>query len=587
VFDEYFGGGWQSMSTNGLFGEGACHSEDTDVLTPNGVKKWYDLNKGDYVYGMDKNGCIIQTIITDIHKFHYQGEMYLFKNRRFNLLVTPNHDVYFKKYRQAKFTKVAAERVYKNTYGFIKSSFDYTGITLACFDIYNYIDREGYNHLDYPQKSHRTDELKTLDIKLFMKLVGLYISEGSQFKTERGDYVQIRNSVYLNEICELLDKLELKYSIYEESKIVIFHRDLARYLLRCGEYAPNKKIPSELLNLNRDCLTELFNGLMMGDGSKRGDKYYTTSKTLVEQFMILCIQLGYNPKYAIKDYAGKTSVLNGREVVSKHDYYVINISKNPSGWFDNRQKPFDIISYDGTIWCYTTDTENFFTVRDGQATLSGNSGKTQMANTAIIFCVDMGLHALVVETETNTINIERLEEIAKARGLNWNPELVHIYPSTNVGTVFGQFRGYIYLEREAEKNGYDVGLIIVDSFNAKFRRAYAGREMYPARAQEFGRHIDYLEEMCKKFNAAVLLTFQCGVTPDPGGELQDKMKYHGSFYPVGGTLVLHNINTWVSLQQKGGGEKSTKSYHASITDHNFLPSQSFDFIIDEYGVRDL
>jgi len=217
----------------------------------------------------------------------------------------------------------------------------------------------------------------------------------------------------------------------------------------------------------------------------------------------------------------------------------------------------------------------------------GASGKTQMVNSAIISCVDMGLHALVEETETNTVNVDRLEEIAKSRGLNFNPELVHIYPAVNVGTVFGQFRGYIFLEKEAEKNGYDVGLITVDSFNAKFRRAYSGREMYPERAQEFGRHIDYLEEMCKKFNAAVLLTFQCGVTPDPGGELEDKMKYHGSFYPVGGTLVMHNINTWMSLQQKGGGEKSVKTYHASITDHNFLPSRSFDFVIDESGVSDV
>ena len=217
----------------------------------------------------------------------------------------------------------------------------------------------------------------------------------------------------------------------------------------------------------------------------------------------------------------------------------------------------------------------------------GASGKTQFCNTAIVFCVDMGLHVLVVETETNTFDIDRLANIAKERGLDWNPELIHIYPATNVGTVFGQFRGYMFLEREATEKEYDVGLIVIDSFNAKFRRAYAGREMYPARSQEFGRHIDYVEEMCKKFNASVLLTFQCGVTPDPGGERGNQMKYHGKFYPVGGTLVLHNVNTWLSLQQKSGGEQSTKSYHGSITDHNFLPSKNFNFVIDEYGVRDL
>jgi len=215
------------------------------------------------------------------------------------------------------------------------------------------------------------------------------------------------------------------------------------------------------------------------------------------------------------------------------------------------------------------------------------TGKTQLINTAVVSCIDAGMHVLMVETETNTINVPRLTDIANIRGYNFNPKLVHIYPARNVGTVFGQFRGYLYLQIEAEKNGWDVGLITVDSFNGKFRRAYSGREMYPERSAEFGRHIDYLEEMGKKFNACILLTFQCGVTPDPAAATQDKMKYHGEFYPVGGSLVQHNINTWLSLQQRSGGEKSEKVYHASITDHNFLPSKSFDFLIDEYGVRDV
>jgi len=215
------------------------------------------------------------------------------------------------------------------------------------------------------------------------------------------------------------------------------------------------------------------------------------------------------------------------------------------------------------------------------------TGKTQLINTAIASCIDAGMHVLTIETESNTVHVPRIRDIAKSRGYNYDGALHHIYPSRNVGTVFGQFRGYLYLKTEAEKNGYDVGLITVDSFNAKFRRAYSGREMYPERAQEFGRHIDFLEEMAKQFNACVMLTFQCGVTPDPSGALKDKMKYHGEFYPVGGTLVAHNINTWLSLQQKSGGEKSDKIYHASITDHNFLPMSTFDFLIDEYGVRDV
>jgi RecA/RadA recombinase len=214
-------------------------------------------------------------------------------------------------------------------------------------------------------------------------------------------------------------------------------------------------------------------------------------------------------------------------------------------------------------------------------------GKSQLCNTAICLAIDMGLHVLLIETEPNTVNIPRLRSISEARELNWNPKLLHIYPAKYVGTVFGQFRGYLYLEDQAKKNGWDVGLVVVDSFNGKFRRQYSGREMYPDRAAEFGRHLDHLGEMAKDFNAAILLTFQCGVTPDPAGEKADLMKYHGAYYPVGGTICQHNVQTWISLRQRSGGEASDKVYHASITDHNFLPKESFDFEINEYGVKDL
>lgn len=216
-----------------------------------------------------------------------------------------------------------------------------------------------------------------------------------------------------------------------------------------------------------------------------------------------------------------------------------------------------------------------------------STGKTQIVDTAVVNCVADGLYALFVETETNTFNTPRLQEIAMKRGLEIDLSKVIVYPAIRIGTIFAQFKAYEFLMNQAEKNQWNVGLVAVDSFSAKFRRAYSGREMYPERAQEFGRHLDFLEEMGKKLNAAILLTFQVGVTPDDANQKGDMMRYDSQYYPYGGTLVLHNVNTWLSLNQVKGGAKSMDIYESNLVDSSYLPKASCQFIITERGVEDV
>jgi hypothetical protein len=73
-------------------------------------------------------------------------------------------------------------------------------------------------------------------------------------------------------------------------------------------------------------------------------------------------------------------------------------------------------------------------------------------------------------------------QISESRELNFDGKKIHIYPATKIGTVYAQFLGYKAMRDTAIKEGWDVGLIVVDSFNAKFRRAFSGREMFPERS---------------------------------------------------------------------------------------------------------
>jgi meiotic recombination protein DMC1 len=215
-----------------------------------------------------------------------------------------------------------------------------------------------------------------------------------------------------------------------------------------------------------------------------------------------------------------------------------------------------------------------------------STGKSQFCNSAVAFAIDAGYDVCYVETEPNTFNKGRLEQISKSRELKFDGTKVHVVPATQIGTVYAQMRAYEMLWGTAEKNGWDVALMVVDSFNAKFRRAFSGREMYPDRAAEFGRHLDYLEEFAKHFNSATLLPFQVGITPEAGGQQGDQMRYNIENYPVGGTLVQHNVNTWISLKQVKGGTKSTNVYEANLVDSSYLPKATCQFMINEQGVVD-
>ncbi len=212
-------------------------------------------------------------------------------------------------------------------------------------------------------------------------------------------------------------------------------------------------------------------------------------------------------------------------------------------------------------------------------------GKSQFVDTAVIMAVNQGYDVCYVETEPGTFNLDRLKEIAKARGLNCDGKKIHVWGANQVGTVYAQFRGYEYMWKKAEELKWDVGLFVVDSFNKKFRLAFAGREMYPDRAKEFGRHLDYLEEFAKHFNSATLLTFQVGVTPSEDAK-GDQMEYSIENYPVGGTLVLHNVQTWISLKKIKGGAKSADVYEANLFDHNYKPKGTITYQITDMGVVD-
>ena len=75
----------------GIIGELGCHSEDTQVLTPEGIKNFKDLHVGDKVFAINpETNELVTTTILKTYEYDYEGKMYNFVSKRYDFHITPN-----------------------------------------------------------------------------------------------------------------------------------------------------------------------------------------------------------------------------------------------------------------------------------------------------------------------------------------------------------------------------------------------------------------------------------------------------------------------------------------------------------------
>jgi hypothetical protein len=138
-----------------------CHSFDTQVLTPEGIKDWKKIKIGDKVYGADKDLNLKEATVKEIFKYKYQGQMIRFYNNNcYDLLVTPNHTMAFRKYGKKEYEYLPAAELL-HTVGFILSTFN---------------SLNGEEKLGWKPESQRIQKHRIED---FLQIVAWYITEGN------------------------------------------------------------------------------------------------------------------------------------------------------------------------------------------------------------------------------------------------------------------------------------------------------------------------------------------------------------------------------------------------------------------------
>jgi DNA repair protein RadA len=132
------------------------------------------------------------------------------------------------------------------------------------------------------------------------------------------------------------------------------------------------------------------------------------------------------------------------------------------------------------------------------------TGKSQLCFQLAANVMDKGEYVGFVETEPSTFMPGRVRQICEARGLRYDPEKLLVIRAEKVTSPEKQLLAYEAIWRKARRENLPLRLLIVDSFSARLRAAYTGREMLSARSQETARHIGLLEIIAGERNCAVV-----------------------------------------------------------------------------------
>ncbi|MAG20407.1 hypothetical protein CL618_03170 [archaeon] len=345
----------------------ACYSSDTEVLTNEGWKKYQDVKNLKIAQFNPKNKTIQFLPHKGLYEYDCTGKMYNFKNKRNDILVTPNHKMLAKEYSQKEYKEITAENLKYNTIHFLNSG-NFIGKEEKYFTLPPIKHKQNRKHPKYTHQ-HKS---KKIPMNLWLEFLGYFLSEGG-LQREPTLGIPQEPGENCNKIRKCLSKLSkyVGFTLTESkdqkySRFQITNTQLFRFLeTNCGKKCNEKKYPLDLSSLSKKQLKILYNALMLGDGCSKGKYYSSTSIELTDLFQSIACLIGRSANKGVhyKAYGNRQTC-----------YRVTLCDKiNPS----IKNKFIKKIEYNGKVFCFSTKTGFFLTRRNGKIAIQGNTLKTE------------------------------------------------------------------------------------------------------------------------------------------------------------------------------------------------------------------
>jgi len=362
----------------------ACYSEDTQTLTENGWKYYWEIDKEKIATYNP------QTKKIEYHKplkklvYKYEGEMYhYYRAKGVDLMVTPEHRIWHRTDSGngvvGNWSLIPANKIKSQRIEFAVTA-DWDGVEREYMEIKEipYQNQTQYNSGDYKFK-----------LDDWVEFLGYIVSEGyiGALEKNRGGYfIQVtqKRKEKIDKIRQCLVRLDIKFKEYFSKsdcciKFYIFNKTLWYWLKKnIGDFSYNKRVPSEIKILSTRQLKIFFDAYMCGDGNfgKREGEHNgtatTVSSVLADDLQEISLKLGYKTKLTYRESQDPSHlptyrldfVFNDR----KKDWVTPRIDIKDNLKFEK---------YNGMVYCFQVPNHLFVTRRNGLISIQGNTPEIQ------------------------------------------------------------------------------------------------------------------------------------------------------------------------------------------------------------------
>jgi len=357
--------------------------DDIEILTVNGWKKRVEVKRGTKIYNYDiNNDCIVEDKILKMNVHNYDGELYHLKNRYFDYMITPEHNIV------CRYSVEKQKNINKKKFR---------------------TDKWNDWHLETIQNLNESISKRTLHHKIASKkingksigleragILGWLLTDGGIYKTKKrcaqkgyyeGKYeCYIRQSYTTNlKKCKIIEDLlknsGLEFSIKKQpiknSTLgkcgIMQYRILQSNINWIFKWINPDRTPKwKLLELPYEELDIMYKMMMMGDGHKK--EFTNQKKPIIDFIRVLGIMTGRRSILSKGEYIGNLNSKQRKQGwkwrthFSTPDYCQLEIEKCRS-----KNKHLTMKQYKGKVWCPTTNNGTVIIKSNEKIFITGNS----------------------------------------------------------------------------------------------------------------------------------------------------------------------------------------------------------------------
>ena len=358
------GGGLYSLDVV----DGSCYSEDTEVLTRAGWKRFSQVS-------IDTDEFATRSIATKIfewqkatyfHEADYVGTMHRFHSRAVDILVSPNHRMLV----SALPRKLGGSRHRHGGEVVVKAA-DLASALSGAIGIPMTSQWQG---VEIGEKRFATDDPRSAKTVMsgddYCAFMGAYLAEGSG-NSESVYITQAPASKGFAPFRELLDRVAGCKVLHTGTNFVISRRALRYHVVQFGT-SLTKFIPDEIMEATPRQLEIFWRYYWLGDGSSERDRVYTSSRRMADQLVEIAQKLGKSASVIARVPTRALKFADGRTVQAENcsTNYMVSVRSTSAMTVRHSEE-----MYAGKIRCVSVPNEFLYVRRNGKPAWCGNTIK--------------------------------------------------------------------------------------------------------------------------------------------------------------------------------------------------------------------